>query len=115
MRRVYAERHDLILHTLTTDFSDWLRPISAVTGIHIAATLRRRSRTFERDLASLAAANGVAFDRLTGYWAGGRAQPGIVLGYGGIATAQIAEGLRRLGSCLEGIGGGVWRDHPPFG
>jgi GntR family transcriptional regulator/MocR family aminotransferase len=52
MRRIYAERHDLILHTLETDFADWLRPIPAVTGIHITAMLRSRSRTFERDLAA---------------------------------------------------------------
>jgi GntR family transcriptional regulator/MocR family aminotransferase len=105
MRRIYAERHDMILHTLITDFSDWLRPIPAVTGIHIAATLRRPSRTYERDVAALAAANDVAFDRLTGYWPSGRAQPGIVLGYGGIATSEIAEGLSRLRRCFEGVGG----------
>jgi GntR family transcriptional regulator/MocR family aminotransferase len=103
MRRIYAERHDQILHTLETDFADWLRPIQAVTGIHIAATLRSRNRSQERELAACAAANDLSFDRLSNYWFAGRTQPGIVLGYGGIATSKIEEGLRRLRRCFEAV------------
>jgi GntR family transcriptional regulator/MocR family aminotransferase len=99
MRRIYAKRHDLILRTLVTDFSDWLRPIPAVTGIHVAATLRSGSRAYERDLAAIAAANDVAFDRLSGYWASGRGAAGNRARVRGIA---IAEGLSRLGRCFEG-------------
>lgn len=101
MRRIYAERHALILQTLETNFADWLRPVPAVTGIHIAATLRSRSRAFERDVATRAVENDVAFDRLSTYFLRGRAQSGIVLGYGGIATERIEEGMRRLRNSFE--------------
>jgi len=99
MRRVYADRHDRILRTLTTDFSKWLVPIPSVTGMHLAATLRKRSVRLERQLAERALEEGVAFDRLSNYCAD-RPQAGVVLGYGGIASLKIDEGLRRLHACF---------------
>jgi GntR family transcriptional regulator / MocR family aminotransferase len=92
MRREYAARHERILATLTRDFAAWLDPIPSVTGMHLAARLRVRN---EASIAERAAASGVGFDRLSNYYVG-RAKPGIVLGYGGIATNDIDEGLRRL-------------------
>jgi len=100
MRRIYSERHALISGTLQKDFARWLVPIPAVTGMHLTATLRSRSRQHERDLAARAAAHGIGFDLLSTYWIG-RPRPGLVLGYGNIATGDIAEGLRRLRECFE--------------
>ena len=100
MRRIYSERHALISATLQKDFAPWLVTIPAVTGMHLTATLRSRSRKHEQDLATRAAASGVGFDVLSTYWTG-RSRPGLVLGYGSIATADIAEGLRGLRECFE--------------
>ncbi|MCU1228881.1 MAG: transcriptional regulator, GntR family [Acidobacteria bacterium] len=100
MRRVYAERHDRILQTLLTDFAKWLTPVPSVTGMHLAARLRRGGIRLERELAERAFANGVGFDRLSAYCTTGRGQPGLVLGYGAIATSRIDEGLRRLRDCF---------------
>ena len=75
--------------------------IPAVTGMHLTATLRSRSRQHEREIAARAAARSIGFDLLSTYWISGRARPGLVLGYGSIATADIAEGLRRLRGCFE--------------
>lgn len=100
MRRVYAERHDGILRSLETKFTPWLRPVHSVTGIHITATLLSRGRGQERSLKECAATAGVTFDPLSGYFAAGDPQPGIVLGYGGIATPRIPEGLRLLRGCF---------------
>ena len=101
MRRIYSERHARISATLQKDFGPWLVTLPAVTGMHLTATLRSRSRTHEREIASRAATRGVGFDLLSTYWTG-RARPGLVLGYGSIATDDIAEGLCRLRKCFEG-------------
>jgi GntR family transcriptional regulator/MocR family aminotransferase len=100
MRRVYADRHDRILRTLTSDFKQWLIPIPSVTGMHLAATLRSRSVRLERELAERALEEDVAFDRLSSYYTSDRPRTGVVLGYGAIATSKIDEGLRRLRECL---------------
>jgi GntR family transcriptional regulator/MocR family aminotransferase len=100
MRRAYAERHDRILRTLTTEFTRWVVPVPSVTGIHLAASLRSRSMRLERDLAQRALAEGVAFDRLSVYCTSDRPQAGVVLGYGAIPTSKIDEGLRRLHECF---------------
>src|SRR3954453_15679082 len=56
MRRIYSEPPALTTATLQRDFPPWLETTPAVTGIHLTATLRSRSRKHERDLASRAAA-----------------------------------------------------------
>ena len=99
MRREYAARHDRIHATLTTKFAEWLDPIPCVNGLHLAATLRSRSTSVERDVAELAKEADVGFDRLSSYCAS-RAQAGLVLGYGAIATTDVDEGLRRLHRCF---------------
>ena len=99
MRRVYVERHDRILRALTRDFAKWLVPVESVTGMHIAATLRKGNVRVERELARRALDAGVGFDRLSAYCT---ADPraGVVLGYGAIPSAKIDEGLRRLRQCF---------------
>jgi hypothetical protein len=47
-----------------------------------------------------AAAAGVAIQTLSSFAVGENALAGIVLGYGGIPTTDIQEGLRRLGKCF---------------
>ena len=100
-RREYAARHERILETLTRDFAEWLTPIPAVAGMHIAAMLHGRSVRFEQQLATRARGAGVGFDRLSTYYARDRAQAGVVLGYGAIATDEIDEGLRILRRCVR--------------
>ena len=105
MRRVYADRHNRILRTLMTDFKKWLVPIPSVTGMHLSATLRKRSVRLERELAERALAEDVAFDRLSSYCTSDRPRAGVVLGYGAIPTSKIDEGLRRLrGCCVKTYG-----------
>lgn len=101
MRRLYAARHERILEALSRDFADWLEPIPSVTGMHLAATLRSNSLTREQELARRARTQGVAFDRLSKYYAGAHRQAGLVLGYGAIATADIDTGLARLRRCFS--------------
>lgn len=101
MRRLYAERHERILTTLQRDFEDWLRPRASVSGLHVAATLRCGGVAAERRLTQKAARRGVAFEPLSRYCIRQK-HSGVVLGYGGIATEDISEGLRRLSLSFRG-------------
>ena len=62
-------------------------------------------------LARRAAAADVAIQTLSSFAVGENALAGIVLGYGGIATTDIQEGLRRLGETLRSIGARRDDDH----
>ncbi|WP_227027749.1 hypothetical protein [Corallococcus soli] len=55
----------------------------------------------EREAVARARAADVGLVTLWRYYAGPRARPGLVLGYGALPTARIPEGLRRLGACLS--------------
>lgn len=102
MRREYSARHDLILGDLTERFGDFLQPVPSVTGMHLAALLRRKSVRLEEQLALQAREAGVGFDRLSNYYSG-RPASGLALGYGAVETAKIRAGLDRLLSCFESV------------
>jgi GntR family transcriptional regulator/MocR family aminotransferase len=99
MRRRYAARHALVLATLSRDFGRWLVPVPSVAGLHVAARLRSGGVAAEGRVAARARRVGVGFDRLSGYFFSDP-EAGVVLGYGAIPDAKIAEGLRRLRACF---------------
>lgn len=95
MRREYERRHQRIAAALSGELADRLTTVPSSAGLHLAALLPPDSDDVE--IARRAAAGGVALFPLSQF--GGSVQ-GLVLGYGAIATAEIDEGLRRLGSAL---------------
>jgi GntR family transcriptional regulator/MocR family aminotransferase len=82
---------------IRNNFGDYLHLIPSSTGLHIAATARTASLGDIEAIASRAFDVGVA---IQSFPLEGK-QAGIMLGYGAIETAQIAEGLRRLRSCFD--------------
>jgi DNA-binding transcriptional MocR family regulator len=68
--------------------------------MHLAARFRFGGVRLETEVAKRAGAAQVGFDRLSEYCAATGRQAGLVLGYGGISEASIAEGLRRLWECV---------------
>lgn len=100
MRREYTARHERIADRLAADFAEWLEVVPSVAGMHLCATLRRSSRRFERDVTDRARQAGLGLHRLSTFYAGDSARPGLLLGYGGIPMSRIDEGLRRLRSCF---------------
>jgi GntR family transcriptional regulator / MocR family aminotransferase len=101
MRRVYQERHQLVVGILADRFSDRLKLVPSSTGLHVTATVPVPGAT-PAELEALleqALAAGVALLPLSTWDAGPPSQPGLVLAYGAIPTARIAEGLRRLRRC----------------
>lgn len=74
MRREYAARHERISTILTRDFRELLDPIASVTGMHLAAPLHRNHVRLEEQISERAAKAGVAFDRLSRYYATARSR-----------------------------------------
>ncbi|WP_164017680.1 PLP-dependent aminotransferase family protein [Pyxidicoccus trucidator] len=105
MRREYESRHERILERLTRDFGDWLQPVPSTAGLHLSATFRHGSRRLEQDVVARAKAAGVGLVALSRYYASPSVKPGLVLGYGAVATARIDEGLRRLRACVTAAAG----------
>jgi GntR family transcriptional regulator / MocR family aminotransferase len=96
MRPIYRERHRRIVEILERDFADALRPVPAAAGLHVCAVAREMDvEELERAMARAADA-GVATHALASMAARPPGRPGLILGYGAIATEHIDEGMRRL-------------------
>jgi len=99
--RVYRERHEIISEVLRKDFREHLELVPSSTGLHMAALATRASVEAMLSFVAQAATKGVAIQHLAAYSSGTQPRAGITLGYGGIATARIREGLRRMRTCLK--------------
>jgi GntR family transcriptional regulator / MocR family aminotransferase len=100
--KVYRKRHEILTEIVSTDFSKYLELIPSSTGLHVSALAREASVEEIAQIAMRAAKAGVAIQILSWFAAVNRTQrAGVVLGYGGIATEQIREGLRRLRRCFS--------------
>ncbi|RYZ43067.1 MAG: PLP-dependent aminotransferase family protein [Myxococcaceae bacterium] len=99
-RREYEERHARVSEGLVRHCGDWLQVVPCLAGLHLSATFRRGGLKLEREVVARARAADVGLVTLSRFYAGPRARPGLVLGYGSLPTARIPEGLRRLGACL---------------
>jgi GntR family transcriptional regulator / MocR family aminotransferase len=95
MRREYATRHDQVVNILERSFARWFEPVPSVAGMHVSAFLRSTIAA-EGMLAVAAEEAGIGLHRLSPYYAAGRARPGLAIGYGGLPSERIDEGLRRL-------------------
>ncbi|XIA66451.1 hypothetical protein ACFIOY_10925 [Bradyrhizobium sp. TZ2] len=101
MSRIYSERHEALTAAIKMNFVDHLDLVPSSTGLHIAAYARRASVNHIDAIASRAFDLGVAIQRMSAFRVDGKPKAGIVLGYGAIETALIAEGLRRLRRCFD--------------
>jgi GntR family transcriptional regulator/MocR family aminotransferase len=89
MRGVYRARHELITSILHGEFKGVLEAIPAAAGLHVTALACGEDRPAIADVRGRAIARGVSFQELS-------SQPGIMLGFGAIASDRIEEGLHRL-------------------
>lgn len=101
MRGVYQVRHEMITHALTHELAQHLDLIPSAVGLHVAAVARQRSVAAIRAVAERAAARGVAVRELAAAAYATPPRAGLLVGYGAIPTAHVAEGLRRLRACFE--------------
>jgi len=94
MRRVYAERRELMLSGLQAHFSPWLEPIPASGGMHLTA-LARESLDYDA-IAHSARQRNMDVRSLRTLSANRDGQAGLVFGYGATAPEAITEGLLQL-------------------
>jgi GntR family transcriptional regulator / MocR family aminotransferase len=102
MRRVYQERHQLIVGILADQFTDQVKLIPSLTGLHVTAIVRGVTPAELAAVLERARAAGVGLMALSTWDAGPLSQPVLILGYGAIPTSRIEEGLRRLRRCFDG-------------
>jgi GntR family transcriptional regulator/MocR family aminotransferase len=100
MRRIYAERHELMLRILERDFGGMLTPLPSGGGLHFAALLDKRRGSGDRAVVQRARAAGIALAPLSYFHVEAPPRAGLLLGYGAIRTDRIEAGLRRLRRCL---------------
>jgi GntR family transcriptional regulator/MocR family aminotransferase len=96
MNRIYHARHEKIVEILVRDFADLLEVIPSSAGLHISAFARGPDRDDIPATRQRAAEADVAVQDLGRMAHEPPGRPGLLLGYGAIATSRIAEGLRRL-------------------
>jgi GntR family transcriptional regulator / MocR family aminotransferase len=114
MRAVYQTRRNQVLSALEQDFAEQLDVISTVAGLHVAARLRAGAAPDAVELTARARTLGVECTPLSRYAVSASGPDGVLLGYGAIPTERIAEGLRRLRTCFDGVPAqtGTSRDGP---
>jgi GntR family transcriptional regulator / MocR family aminotransferase len=103
MRRVYAERHQLLGATLEHCLADHLAAIPSAAGPHLAALLRGARGRDDTLAVDHATAAGVAVQALSRFAVTRRPEPGLLFSLGAIPTDRIHEGLRQLHPCLEAL------------
>ena len=99
--RVYRERHAVVVDTLARRFTEQLELVPSAAGLHVAALARNASVERIAEVLGRASDAGIEVQALASFAAGRRARVGLVIGYGGIATTRIEEGLRRLRRCFD--------------
>jgi GntR family transcriptional regulator/MocR family aminotransferase len=94
MHRIYGGRRAQLLRDLHRGFDRWLEPLPSMAGLHVA--VRLRPSVDEGGVVRGARRHDVAVNALRPYYQGTAAMRGLLLGYGAIDEAGIAEGLARL-------------------
>lgn len=93
MRALYRERRDTLVRAVEDELVPWLRLGPADGGLHVAAYLRKGVGDLE--LSRKAAAHGLALPPLSRYYLDA-ARHGFLLGYVGLHSAAIRQGVRTL-------------------
>jgi GntR family transcriptional regulator/MocR family aminotransferase len=102
MRGIYRARHELIVGGLERHFGDELRVVPSSVGLHLSALASSATPAQVKDAVRRAAQAGVGCQPLSVFAVDAPPRAGIVLGYGAIATEDIAEGLQRLRAAFNG-------------
>jgi GntR family transcriptional regulator/MocR family aminotransferase len=99
MRTIYNRRRELLLLSLHEELGDWLEPIAACYGMHVAAAAHT---PMDLDLAaeSLLRHN-VKIHAFSRYFLGPQTKVGLVFGYGAADLPEISRGLFHVRKVLQ--------------
>ena len=101
MTRVYATRREILLAAIAQHCSNQLEPIPSEAGLHITAKLlvpALAATVLER-----AAAVGIKVQAVSEFTLGKASLNGLGFGYGGIADADVAAGVRLLANVISQV------------
>jgi GntR family transcriptional regulator/MocR family aminotransferase len=101
MRGIYLARRNRIGIGLDRDFSEHLRVVSSLAGLHVTAWLRSGNADEALAVVRRARAAEVEVNALSEFSKSTPPPAGLVLGYGLIPLDRIDEGLRRLHRCFS--------------
>lgn len=101
MNRVYRARHEMIVETLASDFGDQLEIVPSTVGLHVSARSRNMSSDEIHQVVERAYAAGVGVQEVSRFAERPEEHPGLIIGYGAIATGEIPEALRILKRCFD--------------
>jgi GntR family transcriptional regulator/MocR family aminotransferase len=99
MRAIYNRRRELLLHSLQEELGEWLEPIAACYGIHVAAVART-----PMDLDPVAESllrHNVKIHTFSRYFLGPQTKVGLVFGYGAADLPDISRGLSQVRKVLQ--------------
>ena len=97
-RRVYAERHHILIQALSGPLADHLAACPSHAGLHVAAVLR--ADLVEKQVLQAAARHGIVTSGLQDCFHTVPAQAGLVIGFGAVSTTGLPVALRTLGRIL---------------
>lgn len=100
MRKIYGERHSVLIEALSHHCSDLLKPISADCGLHLAALVKGNVQASA--IAAQANASGIGLYSLDRYPITGNERNGFAFGLGMIKTEQIDEAICCLAQLMRG-------------
>jgi len=98
-RRVYGERHRLVMEQLGGSLADHLTVGTANAGLHIAATVR--PGLSEQAVLRAAAGQGIGMAGLRQFYRAGAPRDGLLLGFGAVTTGDLSLALQTLGKVLD--------------
>jgi GntR family transcriptional regulator/MocR family aminotransferase len=99
-RKIYSERHRVVSEFLVHAVEQsWFRKFTPTcAGLHITATLP--DGTDERIIRSAAEREGVAVGELASCWQSNEPAPGLIIGFGSIASDDLPEALHALSRAI---------------
>lgn len=100
MRMLYMERRKTLVDALREQMGDSVEVIGAEAGMHLVALLP--PKTDDVAVSKRAAQNGISAMPLSTCFLKPSARKGLILGYGGVSTCQIQEGVNKLRNSLKG-------------
>ena len=98
-RRTYTERHALLREELQRQAPTSVKALPAHAGLHV--TLLAPNAPDDTELAARAAEHGLLVSTLRRTYRSSKPQPGIVLGFGALATSDVPDAVCLLLNCLD--------------
>ena len=107
MRRIYAERRQVLLGAVAAAPEGLLAPFPSAAGLHVA--LRLAEPVGSRDVVRAAAERGVGVYPISQFARSAACANGLVLGYGALAQADVAIAAAGLVEAVTTVAGGSVR------